>query len=139
MLNGYVGPRRMQGLRRPHGTFEMHHCRPKQPNTHRARPGLSAGARTVGASGCIGDVRARDLLEGLEVVEDRKTPAPAEALGGQLADRMMELGLSANIAQIPGKGVCMRIALPLTISEEDLQEGLRIIGKRLGSPRTRCR
>ena len=77
--------------------------------------------------GCIGDVRGRGLLVGLEVVEDRQTRAPAEALGGHLTDRMMELGLSANIARIPGKGACMRIAPPLTISEEDLQEGLRIV------------
>lgn len=76
---------------------------------------------------CIGDVRGRGLFVGLEVVEDRQTRAPAEVLGGQLTDRMMELGLSANIVQIPGKGACMRIAPPLTISEEDLQEGLRII------------
>lgn len=75
----------------------------------------------------IGDVRGRGLLVGLEVVEDRTTRAPADKLGDALADRMMELGLSANIARIPGKGACMRIAPPLTVSEEELREGLRII------------
>lgn len=76
---------------------------------------------------CIGDVRGRGLMVGLEVVEDRKTKIPADKLGAELSDRMMELGLSANIVKIPYKGACMRIAPPLTITEEELHEGLRII------------
>jgi 2,2-dialkylglycine decarboxylase (pyruvate) len=76
---------------------------------------------------CIGDVRGQGLMVGLEIVKDRMTKVPDEALGNALADRMMELGLSANVVRVPGFGACFRMAPSLTITEEELLDGLRII------------
>lgn len=77
---------------------------------------------------CIGDVRGQGLMQGIEIVSDRETKQPDEKLGNALADRMLELGLSANVIRgIPGLGSCFRMAPPLNISEEDLMKGLHII------------
>ncbi|KAK7036769.1 hypothetical protein VNI00_011435 [Paramarasmius palmivorus] len=76
---------------------------------------------------CIGDVRGQGLMVGLEIVKNRSTKEPDEQLGTALADRMMELGLSANVLRIPGTGSCFRMAPALTITEEELEKGLHII------------
>ena len=65
---------------------------------------------------CVGDVRGRGLLLGVEIVGDRETRAPAPELGAQISRRCLELGLSMNIVQLPGLGGVFRIAPPLTIS-----------------------
>ncbi|KAF9041739.1 dialkylglycine decarboxylase [Hymenopellis radicata] len=75
---------------------------------------------------CIGDVRGQGLMVGLEVIK-YPSKEPNEALGNALADRMLELGLSANVVRIPGMGSCFRIAPPLSITEGELREGLTII------------
>lgn len=76
---------------------------------------------------CIGDVRGQGLLVGLEIVKDRKSKTPDEALGNALAERMLELGLSANVVRVPGFASCFRMAPSLTITEEELLEGCNII------------
>lgn len=76
---------------------------------------------------CIGDIRGRGLMIGMEIVKDQNSKEPDEELGNALGDRMLELGLSANVLRIPGTGSCFRIAPPLTITEEELMSGLRII------------
>ncbi|KAF7319965.1 Aminotransferase class-iii [Mycena kentingensis (nom. inval.)] len=76
---------------------------------------------------CIGDVRGMGLMQGMEIVKNRATKEPDEALATALADRMLELGLSANVLRIPGIGSSFRMAPPLTITEEELDSGLAII------------
>jgi 2,2-dialkylglycine decarboxylase (pyruvate) len=76
---------------------------------------------------CIGDVRGRGLLLGLEVVRDRRGKAPAPELGAAIARRCMELGLSMNIVQLPGMGGVFRIAPPLTISDAEIDLGVAIL------------
>lgn len=78
---------------------------------------------------CVGDVRGRGLLAGIEFVSDRQSKAPAAAFGAAVARRCFELGLNVNIVQLPGMGGVMRIAPPLTISAEDLDLGVEIIGE----------
>jgi 2,2-dialkylglycine decarboxylase (pyruvate) len=41
----------------------------------------------------------------------------------------MNLGLSMNIVQLPGMGGVFRIAPPLTVSEEEIDLGLDLLGK----------
>jgi 2,2-dialkylglycine decarboxylase (pyruvate) len=41
---------------------------------------------------CIGDIRGRGLLLGVEIVHDRRTKEPAPALGTAITRRCMELG-----------------------------------------------
>jgi 4-aminobutyrate aminotransferase-like enzyme len=77
--------------------------------------------------GCIGDVRGRGLLAAIEVVKDRESKAPAPELGDRLAAKMMGLGVLANLSTISSFSGIFRIAPPITISEEDLELGLRIM------------
>lgn len=76
---------------------------------------------------CVGDVRGRGLLLGLEVVTDRKTKAAGFELGAQIMDEAMRRGLSMNIVKLPGMGGVFRIAPPLTVSEAELDQGLAIM------------
>lgn len=78
---------------------------------------------------CIGDVRGRGLLAGIEFVKDRVTKAPAAQFGAAVSRRCLELGLNVNIVQLPGMGGVMRMAPPLTISQEELDQGVAIIGQ----------
>ena len=66
---------------------------------------------------CIGDVRGRGLLLGLEIVTDRHTKAPGFDMGAQIMEEAMLRGLSMNIVKLPGMGGVFRIAPPLTVSE----------------------
>ena len=76
---------------------------------------------------CIGDVRGRGLLLGMEVVKDRATKEPADGLGAKITRECMSLGLSMNIVQLPGMGGVFRIAPPLTVSEAEIDLGLGLV------------
>ncbi|MET8140332.1 aspartate aminotransferase family protein [Sphaerisporangium sp. NPDC005288] len=75
----------------------------------------------------VGDVRGRGLLQGVELVEDKKSKAPADALGKAVTSACLERGLHMNIVQLPGMGGIFRIAPPLTISEDELHAGVDIL------------
>jgi 2,2-dialkylglycine decarboxylase (pyruvate) len=106
-----------------------------------ARDGLVARANVMGErlrSGlldlmerfeCVGDVRGRGLLLGMEIVKDRRTKAPADGLGTRITRECMNLGLSMNIVQLPGMGGVFRIAPPLTVSEAEIDLGLSLLGQ----------
>jgi 2,2-dialkylglycine decarboxylase (pyruvate) len=78
---------------------------------------------------CIGEVRGMGLMQGMEIVKDRTTKEPDEALATALSDRMLELGLSANVLRIPGIGSSFRMAPPLTTTQEELDAGLAIMAE----------
>ncbi|KAJ7258356.1 pyridoxal phosphate-dependent transferase [Mycena haematopus] len=78
---------------------------------------------------CIGEVRGMGLMQGMEIVKDRTTKEPDEALAAALSDRMLELGLSANLLRIPGFGSSFRMAPPLTTTQDELDAGLGIIAE----------
>ncbi len=79
----------------------------------------------------IGDVRGRGLLVGLELVADRETKQGSDQLGAQVTARCLERGLHMNIVQLPGMGGVLRIAPPLTATEEELSLGLEILDEAL--------
>lgn len=81
----------------------------------------------------IGDIRGRGLLQGLELVTDKNSKTPADALGAEVTAACLKRGLHMNIVQLPGMGGIFRIAPPLTIAESELQEGLDILDDALGS------
>ena len=83
----------------------------------------------------IGDVRGRGLLQGIELVTDRNSKAPADALGSAITQRAFELGLHMNVVQLRGLGGVFRIAPPLTISETDLDLGLSILDEAIADTR----
>jgi 2,2-dialkylglycine decarboxylase (pyruvate) len=76
---------------------------------------------------CIGDVRGRGLLLGLEIVVDRQTKAPGFELGAKIMEEAMHRGLSMNIVKLPGMGGVFRIAPPLTVSDAEIDLGLSIL------------
>jgi 2,2-dialkylglycine decarboxylase (pyruvate) len=73
---------------------------------------------------CIGDVRGRGLLLGMEFAGDN----PA-AISDAVTDVALELGLSANIVRVGTSGGVMRIAPPLTVSDAEIDLGVQILGE----------
>jgi 2,2-dialkylglycine decarboxylase (pyruvate) len=103
------------------------------------RDGLAARAQTLGARlaaglrglqqrhGCVGDVRGRGLLLGLEFTQaDGKDAA---AISDAVTNAALELGLSANIVRVGTSGGTMRIAPPLTVSEAEIDLGVELLGE----------
>lgn len=82
---------------------------------------------------CIGDVRGRGLLLGMEIVADRQSKQPAPDLGARITRRCMELGLSMNIVQLPGMGGVFRIAPPLTVSDDEIDLGVGILERAIAA------
>ena len=76
---------------------------------------------------CIGDVRGRGLLIGLEIVSGRKSKEPAGELGSRIGEEAMRRGLSTNIVRLPAMGSVFRIAPPLTVSDDEISQGVRIL------------
>ena len=78
---------------------------------------------------CVGDVRGRGLLVGVEIVadtDDARSPAPE--LGAAITPALRcELGLSMNITGLRGMGGVFRIAPPLTITDDELDLGVTIL------------
>ena len=77
--------------------------------------------------GCIGDVRGRGLMCGVEIVADREAKSPAVALARSIADKMYELGLWANLSSHSSFGGVFRIAPPIVITEQEVDVGLAIM------------
>ena len=97
------------------------------------RDGLAEKARASGARlaagfgtlkqrhGCIGDVRGRGVLLGLEFTQiDGKDP-------NAVTDAALALGLSANIVRGGASGATMRIAPLLTVSDSEIDLGLELL------------
>jgi len=76
---------------------------------------------------CIGDIRGRGLLMGLEVVKDRDTKAPGYELGTRIMEEAMQRGLSMNVVKLPGMGGVFRIAPPLTVTADEIDRALSIL------------
>lgn len=81
---------------------------------------------------CIGDIRGRGLLQGIEIISDPKTQAPGSDLGQQVSDQAMARGLSCNIVNLPGMGGVFRLAPPVTVTPEEIEEGLQILDEAFG-------
>lgn len=93
---------------------------------------LQAGLKRLQSKyGCIGDVRGRGLMAGVEIVGDRETKASATEIGNAIAKHMMEMGLWAQLATIASFGGVFRIAPPLTVTEDQIDRALAIIEEAL--------
>jgi 4-aminobutyrate aminotransferase len=72
---------------------------------------------------CIGEVRGKGLMIGIEFVEDRKTKAPAEKLRDLIIDNAFQRGLL-----LLGCGhSTLRIAPPLSVSRNEVDEAFDIL------------
>jgi 2,2-dialkylglycine decarboxylase (pyruvate) len=77
---------------------------------------------------CIGDVRGRGLLLGIEFEElDQGQRHSARALSDAVTDKALHLGLSANIVRTGASDGVMRIAPPLTASDAEIDLGLELL------------
>jgi 4-aminobutyrate aminotransferase len=98
-------------------------------NAARMGERLLAGACTLmNRHQCIGDVRGRGLMIGLEFVRDRETREPAPELVHELVQRSFRQGLLLLGA---GKS-SLRLAPPLVIDQEDVDTALAMIDASLG-------
>ena len=79
----------------------------------------------------IGEVRGRGLLLGVEFVTDRATREPADALGAAATDECLARGLSMNIVRHIGANSVWRIAPPLTVTEDEIDQALSIMDESL--------
>lgn len=77
----------------------------------------------------IGDVRGLGLLTAIELVEDRDSRRPADALGAAFTDECERCGLSVNLVRgrTGGAANCVRMAPPLTISEDEIDLAVTIM------------
>jgi 2,2-dialkylglycine decarboxylase (pyruvate) len=73
---------------------------------------------------CIGDVRGRGLLVGLDLVQDRASKAPAPELARRVAATCLDLGLMTSVVR-GGFGI-FRIAPPITIAKDEIDLALDI-------------
>ena len=80
----------------------------------------------------VGDVRGLGLLVGVELVTDRASRRPAHELGGLTTKKCFEKGLSMNIRRRPERGAVWRIAPPLTVSYDEIDQALDILTGALG-------
>ena len=81
---------------------------------------------------CIGDVRGRGLLQGVEIISDRETRAPGPDIGQAVSERAMARGLSCNVVNLPGMGGVFRLAPPVTVTADEIEEGLGILDEAFG-------
>jgi 4-aminobutyrate aminotransferase-like enzyme len=95
---------------------------------------LQAGLKRMQSQyACIGDIRGRGLMAGVEIVADRTTKEPDLGLGNAIATKMTELGVWAQLATMKSFGGVFRIAPPITITEMELLEGLKIMDNAFAS------
>jgi 4-aminobutyrate aminotransferase len=89
---------------------------------------LSGACRLMAKHSCIGDVRGRGLMVGMELVTNRETREPAPALVQELVQRSFRQGLLLLGA---GKSA-LRLAPPLVVDETDIDTALAMIDATLG-------
>jgi len=82
---------------------------------------------------CIGELRGRGLLQGMEIIGDPVTKAQSSELGAAIAWKALDLGLSCQIVTLPGASGIFRIAPPLTVSAEEIEKALLILDQSIAS------
>jgi 2,2-dialkylglycine decarboxylase (pyruvate) len=75
------------------------------------------------------------LLQGIELVEDRDSRRPAEALGLALTEECERRGLSINLVRggTGGAANCLRMAPPLTVTDEEIDLAAEILDSSLAA------
>jgi 2,2-dialkylglycine decarboxylase (pyruvate) len=78
---------------------------------------------------CVGDVRGRGLLLGLDLVKDRQSKTPDPELALRVSRECLTLGMMTSVVR-GGFGI-FRIAPPLTIEPHEIDLGLEIFDRAL--------
>ncbi|KAK5680427.1 hypothetical protein LTS10_007355 [Elasticomyces elasticus] len=82
---------------------------------------------------CIGEIRGRGLFIGMEIVQDKVSNAPAGELTAAFSTKALELGLATQVVAIPGVLGVFRLAPPINVSVEEVDEALRIMDEAFAS------
>ena len=77
----------------------------------------------LGDVACVGDIRGRGLMFGIEIVGDRASKMPDNARAEQIYYACLSAGLSFKISQ----GCVLTLSPPLTIGRKDLTRALDIV------------
>jgi 4-aminobutyrate aminotransferase len=77
----------------------------------------------------IGDVRGMGLMQAIELVEDRKTKAPAAAQTAQLLEATREHGLLVGKGGLYGNVI--RVTPPMNIGRSDVDQFIRLLDQSL--------
>lgn len=76
----------------------------------------------------IGEIRGPGLFIGVELIRNKKTKEPAIEEALRIHKRSFREGLFIGVNQVPGKtGNILKIKPPLTIADEQIDEGLEIL------------
>ena len=76
----------------------------------------------------IGDIRGRGLLQGIELVRDRRTKEPATSEGLAITERCLRNGLIFSVRR---EGSVLRFVPPASTSEEQIERAMEILGDAL--------
>lgn len=79
----------------------------------------------------VGDVRGRGLLRGIEFTNVGSRDATS--ISNAVTEAAMDIGLAANLVRSGTSGGTMRIAPPLTVTDAELDEGLDLLDRAIGS------
>jgi 2,2-dialkylglycine decarboxylase (pyruvate) len=79
---------------------------------------------------CVGDVRGRGLLVGMELVKDRESRAPDREFAAQLQKSCLEKGLVTHAVRSAYQST-MRFAPPLTVTRDEIDSGIAIMDQAL--------
>src|SRR5262249_37272635 len=82
----------------------------------------------------IGEVRGMGLMQGVELVQDRKTKAPATAETAQLMEAARENRIMLGKGGLYGN--VLRISPPLNIGKTDVDEFARLLDRSLAQCQT---
>jgi len=74
---------------------------------------------------CIGDVRGKGLMIGVEIVEDLKSKSPASTLCADVFERAKDLGLLIGKGGLYGN--VLRIKPPMCITRDDVDFMIRVL------------
>jgi 2,2-dialkylglycine decarboxylase (pyruvate) len=80
---------------------------------------------------CIGDVRGRGLMRGIEFTASGTRDATT--ISNAVTAAALDIGLAANIVRSGTSGGVMRIAPPLTVRDEEIDEGLHLLDRAIQS------
>ncbi len=80
----------------------------------------------------VGDVRGRGLLQGIELVRDRRTKEPATTEGKAIAERCLHEGLIFSVRR---EGSVLRFVPPASTTEAQIDLAMDILASALGEAR----
>lgn len=81
----------------------------------------------------IGDVRGRGVLYGVELVLDRKSREPANAMGQEVVRICQENGLLVQSRGSHGRTNVIRLVPPLVCTNDEIDQGMDILRRAIGS------